>query len=351
MAESVLTGARVAGIAAAVPSDRRSFADLAALIGTDAAHKQISSSGVAERRVARPGQTSADFCQAAAERLLQVAGMTADRVGGLIFVTQTPDHYMPATACILHGKMGLAKSCATFEISLGCSGWVYALWLAHMMVGAGAGPVLVLSGDVSCPDCQSPEDRYGSIAGDAGTATLVVPDANGRAAFRLGTDGTGWQSIWIPAGGFRLRPGPATQVLKPCPDGVSRSDEHFHLDGPDVFAFTIREVPPLVEGTLALAGWPKESVDIFAFHQANKFMLDYLVKKMRVPAERTPFSLQSFGNTSSASIPLTLATQRREALSAAPQKVLAAGFGVGYSWGAVALTLGDLILPELVELP
>ncbi len=349
MPNATIRGVRIRGIGAAVPEEILGIEDLAGHFGRETAEKLVSSTGVKLRRRVRAGQTTGDLCELAARSLLSELGWDPGSVDALLLVSQTFDYPLPATACVLHGRLGLPKSAAAFDVGLGCSGWTYGVWIAASLLKTGCRRVLLLAGDTN--PTVSPFDNLQALAGDAGTATALEADPEGNLHVILGTDGSAWRALWVPAGGSRRRSSPETREFHECADGVRRNDEHTHMNGPDIFSFTIREVPPLLERTLALAGWTRDDVDAFVLHQANRFMLDYLVKRMKLDRDRTPFSLDEFGNTSSASIPLTIHQRLRQRLQGDHMRMLMAGFGVGLSWGAVAAEVGPLALPELQVLP
>jgi 3-oxoacyl-[acyl-carrier-protein] synthase-3 len=169
--------------------------------------------------------------------------------------------------------------------------------------------------------------------------------------FQLGTDGTGYNFLIIPAGGSRMPRTAKTAIRTQREDGTIRSDEDASMNGPEVFGFTLREVPSLISGILSFVGWTPQEVDAFVMHQANKFMLDHLCKRLKLPPEKVPLSLEDFGNTSSASIPLTITHRLRQDLRIHKRKLVMAGFGIGLSWGAVATELGPIIAPDVEIVP
>ncbi|MGA2257286.1 MAG: ketoacyl-ACP synthase III [Thermoguttaceae bacterium] len=353
MATAKIQGVRLAGIASAVPDTRTPVSAAAEIFGADMVQKISANTGIEYRHLATPGLCTSDLCYAAAQRLLQDLQWDRESIEGLVFVTQTPDFpYIPATSCILQMRLGLPKSCAAFDVALGCSGYVYGLWLAaSLLAGSGLSRVLVLAGDVASL-LSSPFDRALSLLfGDAGSATALEKDAAAApCVFSLGTDGTGWKNLIIPSG-MRYSRHPrdeTTHIRRQAEADNQRSEEDLYMDGGEVFAFTIREVPPLVDRALSAAAWKREEVDAFVFHQANKFMLTHLAKAMKVPLGKVPFSLREYGNTSSPSIPLTVTTQLREEISSGPLRLLLAGFGVGYSWGACAVNCGPLVVPPVI---
>ena len=351
MANCVIQGVQVAGVASAVPAATRSVQDEAAYFGAEAAAKISQSVGVNVRHVVPPGVCTSDLCAAAAERLLEDLNWKREEVRALIFITQTPDYVLPATSHALHQNLNLPVSCCVFDVNLGCSGYVYGLWLASSIATTLRGKVLLLVGDTVSRIC-SPQDRsVAFLFGDAGTATALgpVPDAPPM-YFELGSDGSGVKSLIVPAGGFRQPRDGSTPVRALREDGCVRSDEDLYMEGPEIFTFTLRRVPPLVNEMLRASGCEMEDVDAFIFHQANQFMLDHLAKKLKVPPEKFVAGMKEYGNTSSASIPLAITTNPlREKLERGPERLLLAGFGVGFSWGGAVLTLGPGVFPRVVE--
>ena len=295
------------------------------------------------------GVCTSDLCEAAARKLLAALNWTPDSVDALIFVSQTPDYLLPATSCSLHGRLRLSKQCAAFDLNLGCSGYVYGLWIASQLVVGGLKRVLLLVGD-TISRIVSPLDRSAvPLFGDAGTATALERDENNMPwVFELGTDGSGQEHLIVPAGGFR-HPRTSTTSLRTKREGGNiRSDEDLFMDGAEVFSFTLKVVPPLFKSILTAANWTVDTTDSFVMHQANQFMLQYLAKRMKLPPEKVVLSLGQFGNTSSASIPLALTHSLADRLRESNMRLLLAGFGVGFSWGAVALACGPIVIPELV---
>lgn len=343
MSNAVLAGARIAAVAAAVPRRVSTEADLGSVWEGGEVRRIVAGLGVRNRRIAKQLCTS-DLCLAAAESLFASSGLDRQQVDGLIFVSQTPDYILPASSCVLHGKLGLSRDCASFDVSLGCSGYVYGLWLAASLVCSGAlRRVLILAGD-TISRCVSKTDRATMpLFGDAGTATIVESAHGAAMCFVLGSDGSGAGNLIIPESGFRR-----------CrQDGVSDSggvaSPVLQMNGAEIFAFTLREVPGLVSDCLELAGWSLADCERFVFHQANEFMLRHLAGKIGVPNEKLVVGLGDFGNTSSASIPLALVTEEATSLRERERRYLLAGFGVGYSWGAAAAQIGEIFVSDLVE--
>jgi 3-oxoacyl-[acyl-carrier-protein] synthase III len=352
MANLSTRGASIKGIASAVPVTTEGIEELAKAFGDEEARKIVKSTGVTTRHVVKPGQCTSDLCFAATQKLLADLNWAKESVDALVFVSQTFDYTRPATSCCLQGRLGLPKSCAAFDIALGCSGYVYGLLAASNLVSSGCGRVLLLVGETCSTANVSPFDRATvPLFGDAGTATALEADSSGKMHFQLGSDGMGYNFLIVPAGGSRMPRTPETAIRTKREDGTIRSDEDGYMNGPEIFGFTLREVPPLISGILNFSGWNSEQVDAFVMHQANRFMLDHLCKRMKLPPEKVPLSLEDYGNTSSASIPLTITHRLRQDLRTNKRKLVLAGFGIGLSWGAVALELGPIVAPDVEIVP
>lgn len=350
MAVSVVSGVRLAGLASAVPEAVRTLADDIAAFGALDANKISNSLGVRTRHVATNGICTSDLCLAAAERLFEALEWERASIDALVFVSQTPDYLLPATSCTLHGRLGLAKHCAALDINLGCSGYIYGLWVAsQLMQGSSLQRVLLLVGDTISRIVSSEDRATAPVFGDAGTATALEQATTAPPmAFELGTDGTGQQHLMVPAGAFRQPSTPRTAQRTARQDGNIRSDADLYMDGAEIFTFTLREVPPMLRAVLATAQWTLEGVDAFIMHQANQFMLQHLAKRMRLATDKVVLTLEDFGNTSSASIPLAMTHALASSLTVQAQRLLLAGFGVGFSWGAAAVTCGPMVMPDLV---
>jgi 3-oxoacyl-[acyl-carrier-protein] synthase-3 len=334
-------GVRLRGVVTALPQRRLENTAFVDRFGAEAVADVVKMIGVRSRYWVEDDQTASDLCFAAAERLIATLNWDRASVDALIFVSQTFDHRLPATACVLHGRLGLSSHCQAFDVGLGCSGYVYGIWLAASLISAGCSRVLVLAGD-TISRVVDPSDRATALLfGDAGSATAVerAPEAP-PAYFVLGSDGAGAANLIIPGGGFRRPPEDSRR-----PAGMDPA--HLFMDGGEVFAFTLRAVPRLVRDTLARASLSVEAVDSFVLHQANQFMLQHLAKKIGAP-ERTPVNIDRFGNTSSASIPLVLTTDLAERLVAEQMRIMLVGFGVGYSWGAALFDAPPLDCVETV---
>ena len=324
------------------------------MFGEESVRKVSEATGVIQRRVAPRDVCTSDLCVAAAEHLLKELDRPASGIGGLIFISQTPDYVLPATSHVLQHRLGLPDSAFAFDVNLGCSGYVYGLWLAASLVLSTARPVLLLVGDTINKIASPVDQSVALLFGDAGAATLLDPaDDTPPMHFLFGTDGAGAEHLIVPAGGFRLPRSSVTaaRTAKETESNV-RSDEDLYMNGAEVFAFTLQRVPKMVRQLLEASGHTLDDADAVIFHQANAFMLEHLRKKLKVPPEKFIVEIGQYGNTSSASIPLAMTVSSViRSLSKAPSaRLLLGGFGVGFSWGAAWIEINNLSLPTLREI-
>lgn len=338
-----IAGVALRGVVSAAP---RRVVDNTAFIerfGEAAVSDVVKMIGVEQRRIAEPHQTTADLCFAAAEALLDRLGWTRESIDGLIFVSQTPDYRLPATACSLHGRLGLAPHAQAFDVGLGCSGYTYGLWLAATLIRSGLKRVLLLAGDTSSRLVDQTDRSTAILFGDGGSASGLEADADAAPMyFRLGSDGAGARHLIVPEGGYRT--GDADTRW-----GAEFDPSRLYMDGAEVFTFTLKAVPKLVRETLEDAGLAPADVDAYALHQANRFMLKHLAKKIGAGEDRVPINIERFGNTSSATIPLLLTTDLATRITEAPSRLMLVGFGVGFSWGAALIETAPLAVAETLE--
>ena len=334
---------RIAGISAGVPKHVEKTVSTTSEYD---AESFIETTGVREKRYSNDFTTS-DLSQAAAEKLMDDIGWDKKEVDALIFVSQTPDYILPATSCVLHGKLGFKKACYCLDISLGCSGWVYGLSaLMSLMQGGEIKKALLLAGDARHQAYEEPDQLFGF----AGTATAVeYGDFKGSYKFNMGSDGTGYDAIIRPEGGCRNQLNENSLKLEDCEDGRKRHRLQTRMKGMDVFAFGITTAPKSIKKLAEHYEFDYAEYNYFLFHQANYKMNETIRKKLKLDEEKVPYSMHDFGNTSSASIPLTIVTQLKDKV-AHPTKIIGCGFGVGLSWGTVAFETDHIFISELVEL-
>lgn len=340
----------VRGMAVAVPRTSEQNSDVYSQWG--GYENFVSTTGIERRRVVDETTCSSDLCVAAAERLMADMNWRNEDVDALIFVSQTPDYILPATSNLIQTRLGLKESCFVLDISLGCSGWVYAMMvLSSLMQNGTIKRGLVLAGDTISKFC-SPDDKSTyPLFGDAGTATALEWQENVTPIrFCMNSDGKGYETIIIRDGGYRNVSTPASFVKVEVGEGIVRNRLNLELDGMSVFSFGISKAPQVVKQLVDNYSIDIDSVDMFTFHQANMFMNEKIRKKLKLPVDKVPYSLSDYGNTSCASIPLTLVTQRAEVLRNNKVSHIACGFGVGLSWGAVAFNTDNLVVSDIIEL-
>lgn len=294
--------------------------------------------GVKSIHRAKPSQTASDLGYIAASDVIEKTGGDPGKIGILIFVTQKPDVRVPSTAFILHNRLGLSKDCICFDLNLACSGFMFGLHTAlSMLQSSDAEQALVLTGDTSVRTF-SPLDRTVYLLfGDAGTATLLQKDKGADPIFiGMRTDGSRFKSIITPSGAYRNMDAPLERTE--WGDGIMRSDYDTHMKGMDVFGFSITDVPKLLKDFLNELGKTSEDYDCFAMHQANMYILKQLSRKLKIPADKLPVSIDRFGNTSSNSVPLTL-SDRFGSVQGEQVKTLMSGFGAGLSLACAEVNL------------
>ncbi len=332
-------GVRVAGLAVAVPEKEVLVDSFNTKFGADQVQKFKKMTGVEKFRVADSKQTASDLCFIAARELLKNKDIPKETLGALIFVSQTPDYKTPATACVIHNRLGLSKDCLVYDINLGCSGYVYGLQtLFSIMQTSNVERSLLVVGDTLNKMVSSEDRSAAMLFGDAGSATLLERDENAPpVSFSCRTDGSGYRAIIAQGGGFRNQF--ATSEASEWADGNMRSDCDLFMNGTEVFNFTITEVPALLNEFMAKENTSSCDYEHLVMHQANLFILKQIAKRTKFPIDKVPISIDEFGNTSSASIPVTLAKIYGSSTADDFQKLLLCAFGVGLSWATTSISL------------
>jgi len=351
MPRSIFSGIRILGVAAAVPEQRVDNLTGHAFSSEEDARKVIALTGVSEYRKAPEHICASDLCEAAANRLFADLGASFSDVDAIIFATMTPDYRVPSTACILQDRLGCPKSVLAYDINMGCSAFIVGLYNACALLnGGGLGRVLLLTGDTQTRLAHSEDKNVAFLLADGGTATLLeADDQAGSITIRLKTDGSRFENLYVPAGGFRRMSDERSGIVTQRPDGGFRSDDHLYMNGMEIFKFSSSDVVDTLAEFMQESSLTPAEVDFLFLHQANKFMTDKIASKLKFPKEKVPYSLGQYGNTGSASIPLTMAHHFSQAGPPQDAKVLLCGFGVGLSWGVAEVTLDGLCAPPLVE--
>ncbi|MGA1791374.1 MAG: ketoacyl-ACP synthase III [bacterium] len=341
----------ITGISAAVPRRKVDNKEMVDFFTPQELENAINTTGIRERRIADGLTCSSDLCHAAAETLLEEMQIDKGTIDVLIFLSQTPDYHQPSTAPILQHRLGLPKNTASFDINMACSGYVYGLATAFSYASQkGINRVLLLVGETLSKTVSKRDRATALLFGDAGTATIVEKKARfGSSYFSLNSDGSGYQVLIIPAGGYRTPSSPETHAERKYEDGSMRSDEEMFMDGLEVFNFTMREVPDDIKRLLRFAEKDINEIDFLVFHQANRYMTDFFLKKLRYQGKMVPYSLDRYGNTSSASIPLTVVTELQQFLQNQKKTFVISGFGAGLSWGSALIEIDHARIPALQE--
>jgi 3-oxoacyl-[acyl-carrier-protein] synthase-3 len=342
----------IIGISAAVPKNVVDNYNYTQHFNKDIVKDIIDKVGIKERRFSNAETCSSDLCYAAAEKLIADINIDKQEIDLLVFISQTPDYRMPATSILLQDRLGLSKNTAAFDISLGCSAFVYGLSVVYsLMQTGGFRKALLLDGETRSK-VYSPRDRKTAfLFGDGGVAAIIENNERfGKSYFSLNSDGSKESYIKMDAGGYRNPSNIETLKYKPLDEyGNMKTDEHGYMNGPDVFNFVLLEIPLDIKKILEYSGTNKDDIDYFIFHQANSYMNNYLTKKLKIDSIKAPSSIEHFGNTSSVSIPLTIVNQLQNKLNG-NKKLLLSGFGVGMSWATSVIDFNNCHISDLVEI-
>jgi 3-oxoacyl-[acyl-carrier-protein] synthase-3 len=342
---------RITGVAGAVPTAKVDNLRDHAFVPEDDRRKIVELTKVASYRKAPPHLCASDLCQAAAEALLAGLGRTPDDIDAIVFATMTPDYRVPSTACLLQDRLRCPTSVVAYDVNMGCSGFVVGLYHACALVrGGGLKRVLLLAGDTQTKLCYPEDKNVVFILGDGGSATLVEADSSADGiVIELLTDGGRFQNLYVPSGGFRQPSTDATRAARPRPDGGVRADDHLFMNGMEIFKFSVTDVVKTLAGFMEAEQLPAEAVDRLFLHQANYFMNEKIAKKLKFSPDKVPYTIPFYGNTGSASIPLTMAHHFSSTQPDGKLRTLMCGFGVGLSWGVATAALGGIYAPPVVE--
>lgn len=340
---------KISAVSAAVPSEVVKVESFSERFGDEYVSKFSESTGVREFRRTKEHQTASDLCYAAAENIISVKQIDRDEIGLLIFVAHSTDYRRPATACVLHKRLGLDKDCAAFDIALGCSAFVYGLQAAcSMMAASDIRKAMLLVGE-SLTKMVNPMDKsVAMLFGDGGAAVLLekteeTSDIQGL----LKTDGEGYRAIIAPAGGFRNLNASTKDMT--WPDGNVRTLYNTTMQGEDVFAFTISAVPKTIKEFLKLTDTSINDYGCLAFHQANQFIQKMLCKKLKADPSKMPLCLDRFGNPSAPAIPLVMCDVFGKSEESEDIRFLMCGFGVGLSWGVCSASINTADILPIIE--
>ncbi len=299
--------------------------------------KIYAKTGIKTRHISGEDECASDLGLAAAQKLFSSGAVEPQDIDFLLFASQSPDYPLPTTACILQDRLGLPHSCGALDFNLGCSAYIYGLALSKSLIQSRmARQVLLITAETYTKYIHPQDKSTRTIFGDGAAATIIGDADNEIGLFDFGTDGSGKDILIVPGRGSRKH-SDAEIASRESGDGKPHYPHYLFMDGAEVLNFTIREVPASVERTLERHTFQKDDIDLFVFHQANKFMLDYLRKKMKIPQEKFYINLEDTGNTVSPSIPIALRRAFDDGRIRKGSKVLLSGFGVGLSWGSTII--------------
>ncbi len=340
---------KISAIASSVPTQKCAITDFADVFGEEYCEKFSQSTGIREFRKSLKSQTASDFCYIAANNIIQSFNVDTKSIGALVFVAHSTDYRRPATACVLHKRLGLDKNCAAFDINLGCSAFVYGLnVVCSMLACSNINKALLLVGETLTKMTNPKDKSVAMLFGDGGSAILLEKtNENSIIQGLLKTDGTGYKTIIAPAGGFRQIDAPHED--KQWPDGNIRNLYNTFMKGEDVFSFTISDVPRTIKEFLTITNTTIDSYDCFAFHQANQFIHKQLCKKLKISPDKMPICLDRYGNTSAPAIPMVLCDKYGSENNPQTINTLLCGFGVGLSWGVCSARISTSSILPIIE--
>lgn len=336
----VLDNVDIKAVASWLPTHCLEMTSLSSIYGESEVASIIKATGVQRTRIADKDMCASDMCQKAAEFLIAKEGLDKSEIDGLVFVSQTSDWLLPATAVALQHRLGLSKETVCIDVHYGCSGYIYGIYQAALWINTNSCKnVLVLSGDTTSRMINPNDKSLRMVFGDCGTATLVS-SGNSQMGFYIQSDGSGVDRLIVPAGGFRLPVSEKTSILEWDEDNNGRTKNDLFMDGMGIFNFVISKVHKNINSLIEQMGWAKEDVGFYALHQANEFMVNYVRKKLKIKADMAPVNCRNYGNTGPATIPLLLSDVCSSQQFNLQQTIMS-GFGVGLSLGSIAADLSD----------
>ena len=347
---------RIAGILTILPEHEQKFVDDMRNFDFPEARslKLKAVMGYDKHRLVTAGTCASDLAIFGFRHLFEKGLLVPDALDALIVVTQSPDYFMPPTSNVIQGELGLKHDVFCMDITQGCAGFLVGLIQAFLMLEQeSASRVALVNVDVLSRKVSVKDRNSYPLIGDAASITIVEKGTDSTPIYaNLKMDGTRREALMIPAGGFRLPSSPETSALEDVGDNNFRSKDNLRMDGTAVFNFVQVEVPPMIDDLLAFAGLPIDQVDWFLFHQPNKFMLQKLADKMKVPYARMPSNVvEKFGNASGVTIPAAITLNLAERLLSESFRVCLAGFGVGLTWSSMLLRMGNMRFCGMVDYP
>lgn len=337
------TRAAILAISSYLPAGQLTNEQLAEELGDVEPGVIFDRTGIRLRRIAAEDECASDLGIAAARHLFESQNIRPDEIDFLLFCTQSPDYFLPTTACIVQEQLGLRIDCGAIDFNQGCSGYVYGLSLAKSLIEARvARKVLLITSDTYSKFINARDRSVRTLFGDGAAATLIGESESDEqliGPFVFGTDGRGAKQLIVPAGGMRRAIDAEAMVEREDEQGNWRSERNLYMNGPEIFNFTLRTVPQVFQKLLDASGRSLDEIDYFIPHQANKFMLDRLQHRLRIPPEKFHVELEATGNTVSSTIPIALESALQKGRIKRGDTVALVGFGVGYSWAATLVRI------------
>lgn len=344
----------IRGFSGCVPSCVEENRDLPFYSTPEEAEQVIAAIGIERRHITTPDQTASDLCLHAAEKLIKDLGWEKDSIDLIAFCTQNPDYVNHPNSFVVHEKLGLSDDTMCLDFYHGCPGWVVSLSAVSQMVSSGyVKRAILLDGDTVSKDQDASNREERPLFGDAGTATALEYDADAKPMyFNIGTKSDGGKALARIDGGYRT---PYTmeslgRELKRLAGTLSSEEDVNKMDSMDVFSFAITKVPKALKKLCAEFCIDLETVDKLVLHQANKLIMDNILKRMKMPAEKMPLGLRNYGNTTSASIPLAIVSECQKEVQNGVQRYLVCGFGTGLAWGAAYFETDKIVCPNILEI-
>jgi 3-oxoacyl-[acyl-carrier-protein] synthase-3 len=337
---NTLRTAAIRAIEYFLPETTLSTAQLAAEFPDWSVQKIESKTGISNRHIAATTECSSDLAVAAAEKLFASGACSPADIDYILLCTQSPDYFLPTTACLIQNRLGIPNTAGALDFNLGCSGFVTGLGLAKGLIETGqATNVLLLTAETYSKFIHPLDKSVRTIFGDAAAATLITAQQCGKIGpFIFGTDGSGGENLIVRTGAMRQARTAATAIETTDESGNVRSLDHLYMNGAEIFDFTLRRIPSCVDALLQRSSLGMDDIDLFVFHQANQYMLEHLRKKLKVPKEKFLIAMKDCGNTVSSTIPIALKQSLLAGKLTPGQRIMLVGFGVGYSWAAALVT-------------
>jgi 3-oxoacyl-[acyl-carrier-protein] synthase-3 len=333
--------AAISAIEYFLPHSVLSTSDLSAEFPEGWIEKIDEKSGIKCRHIAEKDECSSDLAVNAVQKLFDSGVCQPKSIDFILLCTQSPDYFLPTTACVIQDRLGVPMTAGALDFNLGCSGYIYGLGLAQGLISSGqASNILLITAETYSKFIHARDKSVRTIFGDAAAVTLlraVESELPFIGPFVYGTDGRGWQNLIVPTGGMRRRRTEQTAAPAEDENGNVRALDNLYMNGAEIFTFTLRAVPQSIEQILTKADLAMDDIDLFVFHQANRYILEHLRKRMKIPEEKFVVAMSHCGNTVSSTIPIALKHAACEGRLTNQSTVMLVGFGVGYSWGATLL--------------